>query len=411
MNKKFSFRKLINRMHLWVGLPSALILFVVCLTGTIYVFNKEITKWVERDKFYVKVVDGTSMLPAEELITRVEKENKGLKVSAITVPAAKDEAWTFSLAEKKKKEERPAGKGTKPKREKVQSFLVDPYTGKIQGNAQTTTSEFFNTVLEMHRWLMMDHEIGSVVTAVAAFLFLFLEISGLALWLPAKLKTWKRWNAWKPGFAIKTGAHWKRVNHDMHKAFGFYTFLIITILAITGPVFSLEWYRKAFHTSLGAKMPVKGEEAPGSVKPADSLAQPLKASEWIAAANSVYPYPGDLRVALPKGNTGSVSISKTKTGFIASAGADKLVLDQYSNNIIRNEKFSEKTTGQQISAMVKAIHTGEVFGTFSKIIYFLACLTATSLPVTGIIIWINKMRKSRKKRAVAIPRQPHLQAV
>ncbi|MDR3273390.1 MAG: PepSY domain-containing protein, partial [Flavobacteriaceae bacterium] len=36
---------------------------------------------------------------------------------------------------------------------------------------------------------------------------------------------------------------------------------------------------------------------------------------------------------------------------------------------------------------------GEVFGTFSKILYFLACLIGTSLPVTGTLIWLNKMKK------------------
>ncbi len=51
MKKKNGFRKIINIIHLWVGIPSALILFVVCLSGTTYVFQKEITRWVDSDKF------------------------------------------------------------------------------------------------------------------------------------------------------------------------------------------------------------------------------------------------------------------------------------------------------------------------------------------------------------------------
>ncbi len=37
----------------------------------------------------------------------------------------------------------------KKEREKLINYLVDPYTGKIRGNAQTTTSEFFNTVMQL----------------------------------------------------------------------------------------------------------------------------------------------------------------------------------------------------------------------------------------------------------------------
>ena len=36
-----------------------------------------------------------------------------------------------------------------------------------------------------------------------------------------------------------------------------------------------------------------------------------------------------------------------------------------------------------------------MFNTFSKIIYFITCLIATSLPITGIFIWINKMKKKK----------------
>lgn len=96
---------------------------------------------------------------------------------------------------------------------------------------------------------------------------------------------------------------------------------------------------------------------------------------------------------------------------MASAGVDRLTLDQYSNTIIKNDKFSDKTFAQQVSAMVKAIHTGEVFGLFSKIIYFIACLIATSLPVTGTIIWVNKFRKKSKKSKVEVSQRPQLQVI
>ena len=182
-------------------------------------------------------------------------------------------------------------------------------------------------------------------------------------------------------------------------------------MAITGPALGIEWYRKAFHKTLGVKPPVKGEEPPKSKMPADSLAKPSKAGEWLAMANTIYPYKGDVRIALPKGKTGSVNISKTKAGFMASAGVDRLTLDQYSNTVIKNDKFSDKTFAQQVSVMVKAIHTGEVFGLFSKIIYFIACLIATSLPVTGTIIWINKFKKANKKSKTEASLRPQLQVI
>jgi hypothetical protein len=40
--------------------------------------------------------------------------------------------------------------------------------------------------------------------------------------------------------------------------------------------------------------------------------------------------------------------------------------------------------------------------TFAKIFYFLACLIATSLPVTVTMIWINKLKKNGKRKNATI---------
>ena len=60
-------------------------------------------------------------------------------------------------------------------------------------------------------------------------------------------------------------------------------------------------------------------------------------------------------------------------------------------DIFRNKPFNERVAGS-----IKAIHVGNVYGTFTKILYFFACLIATSLPVTGTLIWVNKLKQRRK---------------
>lgn len=41
------FRKINNWLHLWLGLISGIIVFIVCITGCIWVFNEEITMLLE----------------------------------------------------------------------------------------------------------------------------------------------------------------------------------------------------------------------------------------------------------------------------------------------------------------------------------------------------------------------------
>lgn len=392
-------------MHLWIGLPCGIILFVVCLTGTMYVFNKEITRWADRDKFYITNVpaDGKT-LPVATLSAAAEKQLKGFTVSALLIPENPKEAWIFTLAPKAtRSNDDKAGAATGKKettdknKKPNKSLLINQYTAQVQGDPQTPTSKFFASVLQLHRWLLIDRSIGGVITGVAAMLFVLLEITGLILWMPAKLKSMKKWNAWKPGFSIKKGG-WKRVNHDLHKSLGFYTFVIITIMGLTGPVFAFDWYRAGFNDIMGNKVVKK--DAPGPQSQHNG-ATALSMEDILQKAAVIYPYAADVKITMAKDSLGSVVIAKNKNGFFASAATDRVTLDQYSGEVLKLERFADKTTGAKIASLVKPIHTGEVFGTFSKILYLLACLIATSLPVTGTLIWLNKRKKKKPAHKTA----------
>ena len=452
--KKYTFRKFINDIHLWLGIGSGIILFTVCLSGTIYVFSKEITEWIDKEKVTVAVPDNVKPLPVADLVALLEKEKKDSKVTNIQIPDGGERSWLFVLtpkdillkrsieereakqkkgkvekrergekrdrsekgeagkasaeqtghkreksqgaADKESKPKNEKGKGRGGDRERIKTYFVNPYTGEILGDIKTSSSKFFTTIMGLHRWLLLDRDIGRPITGAAAIIFLLMEITGLILWLPAKLKSWKKWSAWKVGFSIKTDARWKRINHDLHNALGFYTFLLITLMAITGLCFSFEWFRDGVGAVLGTK-PFEERKAP-SVQSVFAETNPLSLDIIITKANEEFPYKGNLRLSLPKDSIAPVTISKTHTGFIASAGFDRVFLDQYTGNTLKKEPFSEKNFGAQIATQIYALHVGEIFGTFTKIIYFIACLIATSLPVTGTIIWINKLRKKSEKK-------------
>ena len=74
-----------------------------------------------------------------------------------------------------------------------------------------------------------------------------------------------------------------------------------------------------------------------------------------------------------------------------------MLLDQYTAGVLKIDVFKDKPFNERISGSIKALHLGDVYGMFTKIIYFLACLIATSLPITGTLIWLNKMKKKTKK--------------
>ena len=123
------------------------------------------------------------------------------------------------------------------------------------------------------------------------------------------------------------------------------------------------------------------------------LSEAIGIDNVVSTAEIAFPYTGRLRISLPEEPEGSFVVSKHKTGFFALSASDKLQLDQYTGKPLKLERFSDKPLNEQIVASIKPLHTGDIYGAFSKILYFIACLVATSLPVTGTMIWINKLRK------------------
>jgi uncharacterized iron-regulated membrane protein len=369
-------RKLFNDIHLWMGIGSGLILFVVCLTGTIYTFSSEIQEMLEPEKYEVSVQSGAELLSAEAIAQQVEQALPEVKVTALRIPA--DEARSYEVSVRKEGEQR----GT--------TYLVDPYTAEIKGTTKGAGSEFFMTVFRLHRWLLLDTEIGRPIVGVATLIFVFIILTGLVIWFPQRLKSWKQ------GLRIKFSGSWKRTNHDLHNALGFYSSILLLIMALTGLQWSFEWYRTGLYNVLGVERNRPADEF--DIRPNDSEST-LVVADFLRIADEQLPYEGDYRISLPDEPQKPVAITKYQTGFFAPSAGDALKLDPYTGEVLSLEVFSEKPWNEQVARSIKALHMGTFYGTFSKIIYFIACLIATSLPVTGTIIWINKLRKKAKRKA------------
>ncbi|WP_198283496.1 PepSY-associated TM helix domain-containing protein [Myroides odoratimimus] len=378
--KKNAFRKLMNDLHLWLGIASSLILFVVCLTGTIYTFKSEIQQMLAPDMYKLTVVKD-EVLPIDTMKAFVESTYQR-KVQRVSIKHKKNAPYVFSV-------------GFEDKDKKNETVYLNPYTNEVVGAGRGPADEFFMTVFKLHRWLLLDMKIGRPIVGIATIIFVFLSISGLILWFPKKIKGWK---SIKPGFKIKFNANWKRINHDLHNTLGFYTLIIVLIMSLTGLCWSFEWYKDGLSSVLGAKVFGGRNE----VKPESTLtegAKTLDLSDVIQRANQTISYEyRTMTVSFPKGDKGSFEVSKNEAARFNETVTDRVFIDQYSGDIIRQDMFSDKSVGEKIASSIRALHFGDIYGMFSKVIYFIVCLIATSLPITGIFIWINKMKKGTSNK-------------
>ena len=398
-------RKFFNDVHLWLGLGSGLIIIVVCLSGTIYTYNTELQEWAAPHLHKVEVPENASKIPAENLIVSV-KELSQAKVTAISIPH--DPARTYQITVRKEGDTSRSGT----------SYFVNPYTGDITGTSmeKTATADFMRSMFSLHRWLLLDRieepligelpnrTLGSYITGAATILFTLGVITGMVIWFPQRVKNWKQ------GLKIKWSGNWKRINHDLHNSLAFYSLIILFLMGVTGPQWSFPWYRTGLQKTLGTykEAPARSERAgadkgkpdPAKKEEAAPVAL-LPLSQYLTSADAALPYEGDYRVSFPKDGNSPVEISKNKTGFFAPAASDKISLNAETSAVVSTDIFSEKPFNERIAGSIKALHIGNIYGPFSKLLYFIACLIATSLPITGTIIWLNKLKKKRKRKITA----------
>jgi uncharacterized iron-regulated membrane protein len=116
-------RKLFNDIHLWLGLSSGLIVIAVCFSGTVYVFNTELTERAAPHLYRVEAIAGKERIPVDSLMEKIKTASGGTIISII-IPADLKRTYQFNV--KKKGDDSRGGI----------AYMVNPYTGDIVGNSK-----------------------------------------------------------------------------------------------------------------------------------------------------------------------------------------------------------------------------------------------------------------------------------
>ena len=67
-------RKLFAKIHLWLSIPLGLIISVICFSGAMLVFEKDIAGLLHRELYRVEVPDGAEAMRPSELARRVMEQ-------------------------------------------------------------------------------------------------------------------------------------------------------------------------------------------------------------------------------------------------------------------------------------------------------------------------------------------------
>lgn len=370
-----SFKKINAWFHLWFGLASGIVVFILSITGCILVFKQDIksltSPWLHASK-----PPGVQMLPPSALYSSVHQTLPGKDIISVWYNGEGKTA-IVNIAKSDS------------------TIFINPYTASIV--SMVDQEDFFHFIEEGHYYLWLPEKAGHQVVGWGTMIFFLLLISGLILWWP------KKWNkrSREQSFTIKWNARLKRINYDLHNVMGFYIILLALLLAFTGLMMSFPWFNKgAFKLTGGIDKP-RASAVSDTLNNSNTvmLAQVDKA--WhkgvheIAAQN-----PQHIIVSFPAKASDAIYLC---TDMYKGSWRD-VYLDQHTLQVLpaTEARLTDLTTAEWLRRSNYGLHVGLTGGIFTKIIYFAGSLICASLPLTGFFLWLGKKRKPKTRNLFKI---------
>lgn len=376
-------RHLWLNIHLTLALTVGFLFVILGLTGSFNVFYFELE---ELNLPVVETLADAKMVKPDDLIQTLKiKHPEKLGKWTLALPGENsDYIWA----------EYPKPPETADEYYAPFRVLFHPYTGEIVAEHYWGKT-LWSLVYEVHADLMLgkvDPDIGELFFNIVCFSGLFLFISaltGLYLW-------WPRWTKIRQALSIKRNASIERLCFDVHKTVGFYSAVVLLILAFTGFSFAYGDYIKPVIRCFSS---VKADhlEDPKIKSISTDNVQPISVSTALSVADTVFPNATLRGFVTPNGKEGVYAVHKMQAGEANHRWArSKVWIDQYSGKVLAIQDPMQFTAGETLLNVMWPLHSGEAFGFVGRLLWCVMGLAPLVLYVTGIMRWLQKRRAKQR---------------
>ncbi|WP_198304798.1 PepSY-associated TM helix domain-containing protein [Arcobacter vandammei] len=397
------------QIHWFFGFVFGILLLLVGVSGAVLSYEKEILRAINKDTYFVQVPQNQERLSEAEILKIYVEKNPSEKINSIGFSTQKDTSVTLNIA---KEGER-----------KGLTIYLNPYTAEVLPDV--VGKDFFMFFFSLHRWLAMDGDfrsIGKNAVALATIAAIILTIGGVIVY----------WGRIKNNFFKSFTFSFKHKNRaflsTMHSALGMWVVPFFLLMCLTGLYWSYDWYRGAMYSVFGVEQPKR--EAPAQ-QPAQQNQQKQAQGERPQAGQ------GQQRAERPQGenrqNTPQVIVyedikqtveifnknvardyknaslrltpSKEGTYTISYLYADathfresnSMEIDFKNQKVTKEAKFEDKKLNEQIMSSILPLHSGEYFGWFGQLAYFISSALMALFVITGYMLYYDRWKKKRAK--------------
>jgi uncharacterized iron-regulated membrane protein len=362
-------------VHSWLALPLWVLIFFVCLTGTIATVSQEIV-WLVKPEVRANRPSADAVpLGYDAVLAAIERAEPGVAVNFISRPVKSIFVLDVSVSY-------PDGK--------TRSLFVNPYTGEIQGAGGSFDFRYFMRAL--HGWLLVPF-VGA--TSWGWYLVSALSVPMMGSLITGLVVYKKFWRGYfNPRLRLRNGARifWG----DFHRLAGIWSVPFIAVMAVTAGWFLIQ------HILADNNITVSSVGVPPVVAREDVPTEGGAKAPWISldrARELVREKFPDLSadfVSLP-GNAFSHIV-------VGGRGAHPLIFETanvnpYNGKVEWTRRVCDRSALEIVTESMRPLHTGDFAGLWLKLVYFLFGLLLTMMVFSGMMIWLKRTALATAKLA------------
>ncbi|WP_447599384.1 PepSY-associated TM helix domain-containing protein [Nitrospira sp. Nam80] len=367
---KASFTQSMDWLHTWGGLLFGWLLFAVFLTGTLTVFDKEITYWMQPELHHLPAA-APNIEAASRLLEKLggHSDHWWIQLPTSRIPVTRI-FWKID--------------------DKFEERLIDPISGGALAARQTQGGEFF---YRFHYQLHLDRA-GIWIVGAAAMVMLVALVTGLVI----------HRRFFKDFFTFRPQASSHRAWLDLHNGTSVLALPFHFMITFTGLVIFWQVYIPAGVDLFYGGDPEKlfDDVEQHIERPPQHSSAPLVSlqalerrarthwdggtTEWIEVN-----HPGDLRA--------TVDISRRPDDRLALI-SDRVTFDGATGEVL------QVWEGSRPAFLTYSVLIGLHYIWFDKItirwLYFLMGLAGSAMIATGLVLWTVKRRERHADGATAV---------
>ncbi|MBY6064500.1 PepSY-associated TM helix domain-containing protein [Pseudidiomarina sediminum] len=373
-------RKTLHKWHGWLGIMLMVPFLLICLTGSLLVFKKEIDGLLLPEVATLAATE-QPRLPLRELQQRVNEQLPDYEIGSWELfPPGHDEADRVFVIKN----------GT----DTWHKVHLNPTTGALQSEPTEPGHYLTDWLLELHYTLLLNdlktlefnfvtEHFGLLLTLVLGLFLLFMGVSGLIMYR----RFWARF------FTLRWNQRLLAVFSDLHKMAGTFASPVLLVLGVTGVYYNgLIFYEEWTEHGGGQAHHIMVERLYSDSVDLDVLvADSQQRIEGFTPTYVLFPFEPELPFTV-FGRAPTVNPLLSNYGSVSN-------YDAQTGEYLSTYNLNEQGVGTKTLDAFRRLHFGSWGGLPVKVLYSFVGVLPLLLAVTGTYIWWQRRKKRTRRRA------------